>query len=117
MTASRIRKISTIKYSRVPVSDDLSSRTINEMLTIRIPSKFPILGACENRDLPRIENGSFYVFDVTDEEYMFWNGLETSEREKFVESSSRECFFEALHSFMRTSRPENYLTGSEYALH
>jgi hypothetical protein len=78
------------------------------MLNITIPAKFSILGTCGGRSVPKIV-GSSYVFDATDEEYMFWNGLEASEKDNFILSTSGRCFLDVLHELMRTKRPGNYL--------
>ena len=87
---------------------------MNVMLTIRIPRRSQIPELCRDRSLPRVEDGSLYVYDVTDEEYMFWQGLETSERDNLVDSTSKLCFIDVLHDLMRYKRPNNYLDDSEF---
>jgi hypothetical protein len=81
------------------------------MLTIRVESKFQVPKFCDGRNSPKIEAG-YYVFDATDEEYMFWNGLEALEKDRFLSSMPGRCFFDALHELMRTKRPENYLESA-----
>ena len=78
------------------------------MLNIRVESKFSISKGCGGRNIPRVD-GAFYVFSVTDEEYMFWQGLEAEEQRQFVDSMSGRCFHDTLVEFMRIKRPENYL--------
>lgn len=78
------------------------------MLNIKIPSTFAIMETCQGRSVPKIVESS-YVFDATDEEYMFWTGLDTAEKDNFILSMSGRCFIDVLHELMRTKRPGNYL--------
>lgn len=77
------------------------------MLSIRIPSTFEIPAGCEGRSKPK-RDGDYFVYDVTDEEYMFWAGLTPSVVEELTKSMRTGCFLDVLHSAMRRLRPENY---------
>ena len=81
------------------------------MLNITIQSKYAIPETCTGRSVPKISESS-YTFDATDEEYMFWTGLGTAERDEFILSISGRCFFDALHELMRIKRPGNYLEST-----
>ena len=75
------------------------------------PSKYAIPETCEVGIFARTDESS-YTFDATDEEYMFWTGLDAAEKDTFILSTSGRCFFDALHEFMRVKRPGNYLESN-----
>ena len=77
------------------------------MLNIRIESRFPIPADCTGRNIPRVD-GNFYLFTVSDEEYMFWQGLAPAEQQQFANSMPGRCFVDALVEFMRKKRRMNY---------
>jgi hypothetical protein len=81
------------------------------MLHVEIESSFPINTKCVGNDIPRID-GNLYLFAVSDEEYMFWHGLEPAERREFIDSMSGRCFHEVLVKLMRKKRPMNYVESS-----
>lgn len=81
------------------------------MLNIRIESSFPIPADCGGRNIPRVD-GNFYLFTVSDEEYMFWQGLAPAEQRQFADSMSGRCFLDALVELMRKKRPMNYLEST-----
>ena len=82
------------------------------MLTISIASRFEIPKACGDRSTPRKE-GDHYIFDATDEEYMFWSSLAPIEQEEIANSTFERCFFDVLHELMRKKRPNNYTIANE----
>jgi hypothetical protein len=81
------------------------------MLHIEIESSFPISANCVGNDIPEID-GNSYRFAVSDEEYMFWNGLEPIEQREFTDSISGRCFHEVLAELMKKKRPMNYVDSS-----
>ncbi len=81
------------------------------MLHIEIESNFPISANCVGNDIPGID-GNSYSFAVSDEEYMFWQGLEPVEQREIADSLSRRCFHEVLDELMRKKRPMNYVDSS-----
>ena len=81
------------------------------MLNIGVESSFLISENCGARNIPRVD-GDFYVFNASDEEYMFWQGLELTEQQQFVDSMAGRCFLDELVELMKKKRPMNYLEGS-----
>ena len=82
------------------------------MLTISIPTKSKVPKECGGRSIPKAE-GVNYIFDVTDEEYMFWNSLTPVEKDGLADSTASRCFFDVLHESMREKRPDNYTKETE----
>ncbi|MDG6998304.1 MAG: hypothetical protein JRN15_04225 [Nitrososphaerota archaeon] len=81
------------------------------MLNIKIESSFLIPANCVGRNIPRVD-GNFYLFAVSDEEYMFWQGLAPAEQQQFADSMTGRCFVDALVKLMRKKRPMNYLEST-----
>ncbi|MHB8566229.1 MAG: hypothetical protein ACYC7D_03560 [Nitrososphaerales archaeon] len=82
------------------------------MLSIHIPSTYEIPKGCNGRSTPTKDDG-YYSFQVTDEEYMFWNGLALAEREELTRAMREECFLDVLHAAMKKMRPNNYSVENE----
>ncbi|HKW05468.1 MAG TPA: hypothetical protein VJN71_09240 [Nitrososphaerales archaeon] len=75
------------------------------MPKILIPPKTGSPKECEGRKPPQLQ-GAYYEFDLTMEEYKFWKGLTSADREKLRTAAFERCFYEALHEIMQT-RPRS----------
>jgi hypothetical protein len=73
------------------------------MPRILIPPKSGAPKDCEGRKPPQLQ-GAYYEFELTIEEYKFWQNLNSVDREKLRVAAFERCFFEALHQEMK-NRP------------
>ena len=54
---------------------------------------------CPGRKAP-VARGSYYEFEVSNEEFKFWKSITNEEREKLRLEAYTRCFYEALKGYM-----------------
>jgi hypothetical protein len=74
------------------------------MAKILLPPKSGAPKECGGRAPPALK-GSYYEFDLTQEEFSYWKDLSSSEREKLRDAAWERCFYDALHDLMKV-RPK-----------
>lgn len=63
------------------------------------PKEGASLAQCSGRKAP-VARGSYYEFEVSNEEFKFWKSLTNEEREKLRIEAYDRCFHEALKEYM-----------------
>ena len=70
------------------------------MPKILIPPKASPPRECPDHKAP-ILKGSYYEFELSNEEHKFWKDMPSAQREKMRDEASTRCFYEVLHEAMK----------------
>ncbi len=70
------------------------------MAKILLPSKGKIPPKdCEGRK-HGVARGSYYEFEVSNEEFKYWKGISNEERDKLREEAYNRCFYDVLKEYI-----------------
>lgn len=56
---------------------------------------------CEGKKAP-VARGSYFEFEISNEEYKFWKGITNEERETLRDEAFKRCFYDVLKEYMQT---------------
>jgi hypothetical protein len=57
---------------------------------------------CEGRKRG-VARGSYYEFEVSNEEFKFWKAISNEERDKLREEAYNRCFYDVLKEYMQNN--------------
>jgi hypothetical protein len=73
------------------------------MAKILLPSKGNVPPKeCEGRKRG-VARGSYFEFEVSNEEFKFWKAISNEERDKLRENSYSRCFYDVLKEYMESN--------------